>query len=176
MLQCREELVELCHFIERKRIRSFLEIGIWTGRTVSALHRIFRFDRVAVCDHGWARECGLPIALPDEALAYWGNAEDDGYRRFRAELGPIDLVFIDANHAYRAVKRDFAINRAFPHRFLALHDIAGRPDLKTGGVARFWRELDEGYRHAILQPNRAIGAAEPTMGIGIWSATENPAD
>jgi hypothetical protein len=175
MLQCRDELIELCAFIERKHVRSYLEVGVWTGRTLSALHRIFEFDRVAACDHGWARDCGLHIAVPEDAEIYWGNAESEGYRRFREALGPIDLVLIDANHHYGAVRRDFEINRALPHRFLAFHDIAGTPDRKTGGVAKFWQELDEGYRFEIRHPNRAIGATRPTMGIGIWSASEDPA-
>lgn len=174
MLQCRAELVELCHFIRHAGIRSYLEIGIWTGRTVSALHRLFRFDPVAVCDHRWAEQCGLPIRVPEETLCHWGDADSEGFLRFRESLGPIDLVFIDANHSYRGVKRDFEINRAFPHRFLAFHDIAGSPARKTSGVAAFWRELDEGYKREILRPNTAVGAREPTMGIGLWSASERP--
>jgi len=174
MLQCRDELIELCRFIERKRIRSYLEIGIWTGRTVSALHRLFRFDRVAVCDHRWAEQCGLPIRVPEQASAYWGDADSEGFVRFREGLGAIDLVLIDANHSYRGVKRDFVINRSFPHRFLAFHDIAGSHARKTHGVAQLWRELDEGHKLEILRPNRSVGATEATMGIGIWSATEDP--
>ncbi|HHH30386.1 MAG TPA: class I SAM-dependent methyltransferase [Polyangiaceae bacterium] len=174
MLQCRAELLELCGFIREKRIRSYLEIGIWTGRTVSALHRLFRFDLVAVCDHRWAEQCGLPIVVPEGTRAFWGDAGSEGFRQFRESLGPVDLVFIDANHSYRGVKRDFAINRAYPHRFLAFHDIAGSVARKTNGVAAFWRELDEGHKREISRPNAAIGAREPTMGIGLWSATEVP--
>src|SRR5262245_50417355 len=37
-LQCREEVQALCEFIEAHRIRSYLEIGVWTGRLVSLLH------------------------------------------------------------------------------------------------------------------------------------------
>ena len=167
-LQNREELLGLCEFIRARGIRSYLEIGVWTGRTVQALHRIFDFDKVAVCDHGWARQRGLPMHVP--AAADWLQADSDSpeFLRWREGLGQVDLVLIDANHRYHAVKRDFEINRRFPHRFLALHDITGFHPA-TRGVARLWREL-EGEKLEIVRPHRELGVEDSTMGIGIWSA------
>jgi len=171
ILQNREELIGLCELIEERDIRSYLEIGLWTGGLISALHRLFSFERVAACDHGWAEAQGLRIRVPAEAAFFRGNSESEEYRAWRRELGRIDLVFIDANHAYHAVKRDFEINRAFPHRFLAFHDITGATR-QTSGVARFWRELDHGYKREIIRPHRELGFDHSTMGIGIWSESE----
>jgi len=172
-LQNREELIGLCEFIERRRIRSYLEIGIWTGRLVSALHSLFDFELVAACDQGWAERCGFEIHLPAEVQHYRGDSESEGFRRWRAELGHVDLVLLDANHAYHAVRRDFELMRGFPHRFLALHDIVGATR-HTAGVARLWREIDDGHWLEIVRPHAEIGSDQPTMGIGIWSATEAP--
>jgi Methyltransferase domain len=171
MLQNREELIGLCAFIERAHIRSYLEIGIWTGRLLCTLHRLFRFDRVAACDHGWATHLGLPIRVPAEARCFWGDSESPAYREWRAELGRVDLVLIDANHGYHAVQRDFAINRTFPHRFLAFHDIVGA-SRATAGVKRFWDELAEGHKREIVRPHLELGLDHSTMGIGIWSEGE----
>lgn len=176
ILQNREELIALCELCEQLEVRSYLEIGIWTGRLVSALQRLFRFELVCACDHGWAEQLGLPIALPPEARFFRGDSESEAYRRWRAELGPIDLVLIDANHAYHAVRRDFAINRGFEQRLIALHDITGatRP---TTGVGRFWRELKasgEGYTVELIRPHRELGLDHSRMGIGIWSARPLP--
>ena len=169
ILQNREEVVALCEFIERERIRSYLEIGVWTGRLLSALHRIFRFDLVAACDHGWAERCGFTISLPPGTRFLRADSGSDAYRRWRAALGPVDLVFIDANHSRRAVERDFEINRRFPHRYLAFHDIRGtRPG--TGGVGRFWRSLRHGRKLEIVRPHAELGLDRTTMGIGIWCA------
>ena len=169
ILQNREEVIALAEFIERERIRSYLEIGIWTGRLVSALHRLFQFDLVAVCDHRWAERCGFTIRVPQDTRTFWGDSGSEAYREWRAGLGPVDLVFIDANHSRPAVERDFEINRAFPHRFLAFHDIHGtRP--ATGGVRRFWRALRTGRKLEILRPHRELGLDHTTMGIGLWSA------
>lgn len=173
ILQNREELIALCEFIEARRIRSYLELGVWTGRLVCALHRLFAFELVAACDHGWAERLGLQIRLPTEARLFRGDSDSDAYARWRAGLGQVDLVLIDANHAYHAVRRDFTINRAFPHRFIALHDITGS-NRHTRGVRRLWRELavGGGQQLEIVRPHLELGSDQPTMGIGIWSATE----
>lgn len=174
ILQNREELVALCELIERLRVRSYLEVGVWTGRLVTALHRIFAFDLVAACDHGWAEELGLSIALPPETRFFRGDSTSEGYVRWRRELGPVDLVLVDADHSYRGVRRDFEVNRRLPHRLLAFHDISGaRP--QTRGVRRFWQELDEGRKLEILRPHLELGLDRTTMGIGLWSASEDPA-
>jgi hypothetical protein len=159
-LQSKAEVVALCRFIEAERIRSYLEIGIWTGRLVRALHRVFAFSRVAACDHGWAEQCGFAISVPEDASFFRGESSSDAFVAWRRDLGPIDLVLIDANHRYDAVKRDFEINRAFPHRYLALHDITGGRR-GTEGVARLWSEL-RGHKTEIVEPGSK-------MGIGIWT-------
>lgn len=169
ILQNREELILLCELIRDQDVRSFLEIGIWTGRLASTLHRLFAFDKLAACDHGYAEQLGLSISLPDETRFLRADSDSDAFRQWRADLGHIDMVFIDANHSYRAVKRDFEINRGFSHRFLVFHDIVGA-SRHTAGVARFWRELTEGHKREIVRPHVAIGRDISTMGIGIWSA------
>ena len=172
-LQSREELVALCQWIDRARIRSYLEIGLWTGRLVSALHRLFQFDLVAACDHRWAERFGLSIHLPPDCRVFWGDSRSAGYQRWRRELGVVDLVLIDADHRYGAVRQDFQINRSFPHRFLAFHDITGARR-QTRGVGRLWSELTEGYRLELLRPHPEVGLEHSAMGIGLWSATEDP--
>jgi hypothetical protein len=167
-LQNREELIGLCEFIAEHQVRSYLEIGTWTGGTVRALHQVFRFEQLAVCDHGWVETLGLEVRLPADADFFRGDSDSDAFRRWRAGLGPIDLVLIDANHHYRAVRNDYLINRAFPHRFLAFHDITGA-NRYTTGVRRLWQELS-GWKHEICRPHAELGLDRSVMGIGIWAA------
>lgn len=173
LLQNREELIGLCQAIERLGIRSYLEIGVWTGALVRTLHRLFAFDAVAACDHGWAEQRGLEITVPTDCRFLRADSDSEAFRRWRAELGHVDLVMIDANHAYRAVKADFELNRLFPHRFLALHDITGYSRW-TRGVGRLWRELDHGHTLEIVHPHTELGLAHSTMGIGLWSRDPFP--
>ncbi len=168
-LQNREELVALCEFIDQHDIRSWLEVGSWTGALTRCLHALFHFDRLAVCDDGWARRRGLEPSLPPEAELLVGDSGSESYARWRSSLGHVDLVFIDANHAYHAVRRDFEINRAHPHRFLAFHDITGA-NRHTTGVRRLWRELDHGWKRELLRPHLELGLDHSVMGIGLWAS------
>jgi hypothetical protein len=173
ILQDREELILFCEWIERRRIRSYLEIGIWTGRLIAALHRIFCFDRVAACDPGLAVGFGLPLHLPPDAEVLWDRSDSPAYQSWRTTLGAIDLVFIDGDHSAAGVRRDYEINRASPHRFLAFHDIAGT-NPATEGVRQLWHELD-GFKLEIVRQYADHGLPDDaTSGIGIWSATEQP--
>ena len=169
ILQNREEVIALAEFIEAHQIRSYLEIGVWTGRLVSALHSIFDFDTVAVADQGYARTRGFDIQVPSDAEVFWGDSDSDQFRAWRETLGHIDLVLIDANHSYEAVRRDFEINRAYPHRFIALHDITGA-NRWTTGVRRFWDELSEGHKMEICRPHAELELDHSIMGIGVWSS------
>ncbi len=170
ILQNREELLALCRFIEANRVRSYLEIGTWTGRLLSALHRLFAFDRVAACDDGYCRRFGFSHHFPRDARVFLGSSRDPAFEAFRASLGSVDLVLIDGDHGYRGVRADFEMQRRHPHRFLAFHDITGA-NRHTRGVARFWRELRGGSKVELVLPHRELGLPYSTMGIGIWSAS-----
>lgn len=164
ILQDRRELVALCAFLEAHRVRSYLEIGCWTGRLVTALHGLFRFDLVAACDDGWPqRRLGLPRALPEGCRFIQAHSRSAVFKGWRAALGHVDLVLIDADHGEEAVRADVALQRASPHRFLALHDITGA-NRHTAGVRVAWEELrTAGWSLEIVAPGSG-------MGIGIWSA------
>ncbi len=170
VLQNRDELIALCELIDATEVRSYLEIGVWTGRLVSTLHGLFGFERVAACDDGYARRFGLPLQLPPDAHYFEGDSRSAAYAAWRRELGAIDLVFIDADHGYAGVRADFERERHMPHRMLAFHDITGA-NRHTAGVAKFWRELDGGYKEEIILPHRELGLPHSTMGIGVWRAS-----
>ena len=169
ILQNREELIRLCEFIEAQGVRSYLEIGLWTGRLLSTLHRLFAFDLVAGCDDGYAQRKGLPLTLPPETHLFKGNSASPDFEHFRRDLGAVDLVLIDGNHHYAGVRQDFEQQRRHPHRFLALHDITGA-NRHTTGVARWWGEIEGGRKVELLQPHGELGLDSSVMGIGIWSA------
>jgi hypothetical protein len=165
VLQNREELIGFCEFLERENVRSYLEIGNWTGKLVTVLHRLFSFDKLAAADIGWTAQIGLPFSVPEDAQFFLGDSHSQEYREWRESLGHIDMVLIDGDHSYEGVRRDFEINREYPHRFLAFHDIANsHPQIQ--GVAQLWKEL-EGNKTEIVYPHKDF----TTMGIGVWSAS-----
>lgn len=168
VLQNRAELAALCRWIEAEGIRSYLEIGVWTGRLVSTLHRLFDFDRVAAADIGWARHLGLQIRVPFGCAWFEGDSRSAAFAEWRAGLGPVDLVLIDGDHSYAGVKADFEMQRRQPHQWLAFHDITGAHP-STAGVRRLWAEL-EGQKVELKRPNPDLGEAVSSMGIGLWRA------
>lgn len=84
-----------------------------------------------------------------------------------AELAPFEFVFIDADHSYEAVSRDWETYRPMvaPGGLVAFHDIlpadAGHPHIQ---VERLWREIQsEGFLTRELVADRDAGWG----GIGI---------
>ncbi len=134
---------------------------------------MFDFERVAACDHGYAKQCGLAIRLPPAVAWLRADSRSEAYREWRASLGHIDLVLLDGDHRLHALRRDLARECAQPHRFLAFHDICGVRSA-TRCVKRFWGELEDGFKLELVRPHRELGLDYSTMGLGIWSASEDP--
>ena len=155
ILQNREEVIGLLEFIEQHGIRSYLEIGIWTGGLVRALHGICDFDLMATADQGYARTQGFDIKIPPGVHSFWGNSDSPEFHEWRAALGHIDLVMIDGDHRYKGCPKGLGNQRQYPHRFLAFHDITGA-NRWTTGVAKFWNELNEGYKWEICRPHAEL--------------------
>jgi hypothetical protein len=166
ILQTRGELIAFCEWIEQNKIRSYLEIGVWTGRLFLLLNRLFRFEKAAACDLGSCRLFGLPFHLEGTTYpVFLGDSHSAEYRIWLERQGKFDLILIDGDHSYPGIRADFAMNCGHAERFVAFHDITGL-GRSTAGVKRFWAGL-EGEKLEIIRPHEEIGSATSTMGIGI---------
>lgn len=158
----------LVEWMRQQEIRSYLELGVYRGGLASVLHEIFGFEVIAGADAGVIqKERKLEVSLPQAMRMCWATTESSEYRRFRHAMGKMDLVFIDADHSYGAVRKDFERERRQPHRFLAFHDI--KNETHAPGVVRLWNEL--GGKKRELYVERTDGEQ---MGIGVWSEKERP--
>ena len=89
-----------------------------------------------------------------------------------------DLIFIDGDHSYEGVKRDFELYKELlsPRGYIVFHDIDPEHvfrDGPGGQVYKFWQDLDYGSKTNIVTIKSSgkitcFGAKEHFGGIGIW--------
>jgi hypothetical protein len=73
----------------------------------------------------------------------------------------LDFLFIDGNHMYEYVKKDFEMYSPLVKKggIIALHDIA---ENEEGGVFNYWNELKKNYKH-----HEILHSDKKEKGIGI---------
>ncbi len=61
----------------------------------------------------------------------------------------IDFLFIDGDHTYEGVKKDFEMYKALVQEggIIAFHDIVYGPEKNTGGVPIFWQEIKKDFSY-----------------------------
>jgi predicted O-methyltransferase YrrM len=84
----------------------------------------------------------------------------------------LDFLFIDGDHTYDGVKRDFEMYSPLVREggVIAFHDILPRPDCPSVQVERFWREIKLKYRFREFVANSAEPASRVGIGV-IWQKT-----
>jgi predicted O-methyltransferase YrrM len=149
--QARSEITELLHLAERRgRLEAVLEVGTESGGTLFLLARAAKPDAIIAT---------IDISHPERAVVYRAFARDqqrvemihadshDLRTRDRVKhlFGhqQLDLLFIDGDHSYEGVRRDFELYSPLVGKggMIALHDIVPGPPVLVGEVPRFWQEL-----------------------------------
>jgi predicted O-methyltransferase YrrM len=158
-VQKRSEITELLHLgRQRGPLRTIVEIGTDTGGTLFLLTRAAEPDAIIAT---------VDIRRPERALVCRAFARDQQHVRLihgdshqektqrRVERlfahRDLDLLFIDGDHSYNGVRRDFELYSPLVKKggMIAIHDIAPGPELAVGGVPLFWRELKEAHHSSI---------------------------
>lgn len=179
------ELAGLLRLLAADPPRRVVEIGTAWGGTLWAFCQVATPDAVLV-------SIDLPSGGPygnvpwaDDALRFKYfqrpeqrivvlplDSQDAATAGMAAEaLGgqPADLVFIDGDHRYESVKRDFELYSplATPGGVMALHDIAPYPALDVCDVERLWRELEPRYRSQAIVSEEFFWHGTDWGGIGV---------
>ncbi|CEF48534.1 unnamed protein product [uncultured bacterium] len=155
------EILAFAAFARPFEPRVFCEIGTLRGGThlflthaIPSVHTTIAIDRLV-------QKKGMLRLFQKRGQRSWflnGASQSAGvFGRVVAALNgaPIDLLFIDGDHAYEGVRGDFLRYRGLVREggLIAFHDICedyrtrfGRPtDQFAGDVPRFWRQLRDHY-------------------------------
>ncbi len=181
-MQIRDEFLYLLNIFNEKKPKVVMEIGTANGGT------LFCFSKLAPKD-----ATIISIDLPEGEFG--GGYSKDKIPFYKAFAGEkqtlhllrenshapetldsvkkilknqlVDFLFIDGDHSYEGVKKDFEIYSQIVRTnggIVAFHDVApkGLPEF-VGGVPAFWKEVKNKYAHEeyVKDPNQT------GFGIGI---------
>ncbi len=120
-----------------------VEIGIGYGKQRQFYEEILGYDYIgidvrAVRSKSTVRTSNPALSRPDIV----GNSRSPGtLKKLIKKLGgrPVNLVYLDGEHTYAALKQDFHIYAPLAKNIIAIHDVTLKVlQSKTG---RFWKEL-----------------------------------
>jgi predicted O-methyltransferase YrrM len=160
-----EMMVKVCRAQRPVRI---LEVGAWEGGTLwhwlnsSAGTVVVVDDAMRNADlwQAWAYDAHTTLKLVQ------GRCENQDVVEQARKLGPYDLVFVDADHAYHAVKTDWENYSTMlaPGGAFAFHDIIVRPDY---GVSILWEQIKAEPGICWMEIVRTPDSPDIWGGIGI---------
>lgn len=174
------ELSQLIDTVRALAPRNILEIGTARGGTLLAWCRLAS-KRVISVDLPGGRHGGGYVAEREKLYDLFRHdrsgvrlrlvRDDSKSPHVRAEVEEflegekLQVLFIDGDHTYEGVKRDFQLwsDLVEPGGLVVFHDIADHDGRFGVDVARFWREVREEFPHSEYVHDRDQGWA----GIGV---------
>jgi predicted O-methyltransferase YrrM len=156
--QVRDELAELACIVESLEPGAVLEIGTANGGSLFLWSRLASSDATVVSVDLPGGQLGggypkwkIPFyeSFAREKQRIWlvrGDSHDaNTFRRVRRILGAqeLDFLFVDGDHTYGGVKRDFEMYSPLVRKggIIAFHDIMPHPLDSGCEVSKFWNEL-----------------------------------
>lgn len=167
--------LEICELYMKKRgVKNpvVVELGTYKGKQKAFYERLLG-----------AKHIGVDISDKRSTPEILGNSHSPKtLEALKKELGgkPINILFIDGDHHYEAVKKDFEMYSPLCSDIVAIHDIAtgqGRENERRffARVHEFWDELKErAYKepekyvnHLFLSINQNHFRCRGNRGLGI---------
>ncbi len=178
--QVKQEIIELLSLVKGIEPKTILEIGTEGGGT------LFLFTKMASTDAkiisidlpegkfgggypAWKSGLFKSFASDSQIVhliradSHMPETLDDAKRILDGH--PLDFLFIDGDHAYEGVRKDFEMYSPLVRKggIIAFHDICPGPVEYVGGVPDFWNEIRAGYRFRSIIDDPSQGG----RGIGV---------
>jgi predicted O-methyltransferase YrrM len=178
--QVKEELTQFLKIVASQDPKTVLEIGTSTGGTLFALSKLVNPQSLIISIDlpggkfgggysGWRTQYYKSFATKRQSmkLVRQNSHSKSTLQKIKNILAgrKLDLLFIDGDHTYLGVKRDFEIYSGLVRKggIIAFHDIAVEPPESGCEVHKFWAELKRQFPHKEIIENPNQGWA----GIGI---------
>lgn len=160
--QIKSEFIEMVKWAAEQKPANILEIGTAKGATLLAWCRIATHKVVSVDLPGGIHGGGYPAIkqglyqhfVADRPGVSLCCIQDDSHAeatRSKAEAflkgDKLDILFIDGDHTYAGVKRDFELWSPLvrPGGYVVFHDILLHKELHDCEVDKLWSELKQKY-------------------------------
>lgn len=178
--QIRYEIIKFLELVVKLKPKTILEIGTAKGGTLFLFTRIADLNAtiISIDLPGGPFGGGYPKwKIPfyksfarkgQKIFLIRGDSHDlTTLKKVKLILAnrKIDFLFIDGDHTYEGVKKDFEMYSPLVKKggIIAFHDIVPGPVKHVGGVPRFWREIRNKYNYIEIVRDWKQGG----YGIGI---------
>lgn len=148
------ELASLSYWIEEVGVRTYLEVGVAGGGLMHYFTNVLGLKALGI-------DIMEPIMV-DKELVFIGDCHAQSTVEWAQGKAPFDMVLIDADHSYEAVKKDWELYGGMASKLVVFHDIA---HLTLPGPRQLWNQI-EGRKLEIIVPKESLG-------IGILFVEEN---
>jgi predicted O-methyltransferase YrrM len=158
------ELAPLISLLQRRKLRTVVEIGTARGGTFWLWCQLAQHNATIVSVDLPGGDFGGGYSPKDaKKFKTYGKSRQSLYFLRRDSHDPatvdsvirrlngldIDFLFIDGDHRYSGVKRDFKLYSPLvrDRGLIAFHDVLPHTKVKKCNVDRFWREVRRDYSH-----------------------------
>ena len=132
--------LEICEaYLQKKKIKRpvVVELGVYYNMQKKFYQQLLNAEHIGI-------DVGSRRSIPD----IHGNTHDpETLKKLKKKLAgrPINILFIDADHAYESVKKDYEIYAPLCSDIVALHDIETYryKNKRHREVWKFWDELKQ---------------------------------
>jgi len=176
--QVKEEFTLLAYFLNSFKPHNILEIGC-KGGTFYMFNKFSTGKKIGLdIDDQYLQNIYFYMYGEDFTFIKANSQTEETARAVGNLCNQFDFIFIDGDHSYDGVKRDFELYKKFlsPRGYIGFHDIDPNHvfrDGPGGQVYKFWQELDYGSKTEIIcQRSTAkyqmYGQQVHYGGIGLW--------
>ena len=177
--QVYEEITTFAYWLKGFQAHNILEIG-FKGSSFHIMSQLSTGKKAAVDLEDKGRTIWSHYMMYDEDFKLFiADSQTEETRDKVKEFCPqYDLIFIDGDHSYEGVRRDFELYQDLlsPRGYIVFHDIDPEHVFRDGAggeVYRFWQDIPHGSKTNIVTikssgKTTCFGQKEHFGGIGIW--------